>query len=104
MDQQSAAALQQFNSLVSLKYERYNGLFRSLPFHGIEETGVLLSMLSGKCEDGFKKKENPVEIIDQFFNSHTSYSQEKEKLNVLFRFVQYSERQLPVWFFQTPPP
>jgi phosphoenolpyruvate carboxylase len=46
------------------------------------------------CEDGYKKRKNPVEIIDEFFAKHTSYTDEKDQLDLLFRFVQYSERQV----------
>src|SRR5215470_1962860 len=94
MDHQSSAALQQFKNLVGLKYQLYNSLFTSLPFHRIEKTGILLSLLLTNCEDGYKKKMNPVQIIEEFFSRHTSYTDEKDKLDLLFRFVQYSERQV----------
>src|SRR6266404_3006744 len=94
MDHQSSAALQQFKNLVGLKFQLYNSLFTSLPFHRIEKTGILLSLLLTVCEDGYKKKKNPVEIIEEFFSKHTSYTDEKDKLDLLFRFVQYSERQV----------
>ena len=94
MDHQSSAALQQFKNLVGLKFQLYNSLFTSLPFHRIEKTGILLSLLLTVCEDGYKKRKNPVEIIDEFFNKHTSYTDEKDQLDLLFRFVQYSERQV----------
>jgi phosphoenolpyruvate carboxylase len=94
MDHQSSAALQQFKNLVGLKFQLYNSLFTSLPFHRIEKTGILLSLLLTNCEDGYKKKKNPVEIIEEFFSKQTSYTDEKDKLDLLFRFVQYSERQV----------
>ncbi|HEV8285324.1 MAG TPA: phosphoenolpyruvate carboxylase [Chitinophagaceae bacterium] len=94
MDQQSSAALQQFKNLVGLKFQLYNSLFTSLPFHRIEKTGILLSLLLTNCEDGYKKRKNPVEIIEEFFSKHTSYTDEKDRLDLLFRFVQYSERQV----------
>ncbi|HET9824323.1 MAG TPA: phosphoenolpyruvate carboxylase, partial [Chitinophagaceae bacterium] len=94
MDLQSSAALQQFKNLVGLKFQLYNSLFTSLPFHRIEKTGILLSLLLTNCEEGYKKKKNPIEIIEEFFSKHTSYSDEKDKLDLLFRFVQYSERQV----------
>ncbi|TMI97743.1 MAG: phosphoenolpyruvate carboxylase [Bacteroidetes bacterium] len=94
MDHQSSAALQQFKNLVGLKFQLYNSLFTSLPFHRIEKTGILLSLLLTNCEDGYKKRKNPIEIIEEFFSKHTSYTDEKDKLDLLFRFVQYSERQV----------
>jgi phosphoenolpyruvate carboxylase len=94
MDPSSSLALQQFKNLVALKYQLYNSLFTSLPFHKIEKTGILLSLLLGNCEDGYKKNLSPAEIIEDFFSKQADYITEEQKLNVLFRFVQYSERQV----------
>ncbi|MEK7224852.1 MAG: phosphoenolpyruvate carboxylase [Bacteroidota bacterium] len=94
MDKQWSHGLQQFSSNVGLKFQLYNSLFTSLPFHRIEKTGILLSLLSSNCEDGYKRKLSPVEIIEDFFSKHTSYVKENEKNDLLFRFVQYIERQV----------
>ena len=94
MDHQSSAALQQFRNLVGIKFQFYNSLFTSLPFHRIEKTGILLSLLLTNCEDGYRKKQSPEEIIDDFFRKHTSYTSEQEKMDLLFRFIQYVERQV----------
>ncbi len=94
MDQPSGRALQQFRNEVGIKFQLYNSLFTSLPFHRIEKTGILLSLLSNNCEEGYKKKQSPVEIIQDFFNKHTTYAKENEQVDLLFRFVQYVERQV----------
>jgi phosphoenolpyruvate carboxylase len=94
MDHSANRALQQFRNEVGIKFQLYNSLFTSLPFHRIEKTGILLSLLSNNCEEGYKKKQSPVEIIEDFFNRHTSYKTENERNDVLFRFVQYVERQV----------
>lgn len=94
MSNSSSAALQQFRNLVGIKFQLYNSLFTSLPFHRIERTGILLSLFLSVCEDGFKKKLSPVQIVEEFFSKHTSYLKEEEKLDLLFRFVQYAERQV----------
>ena len=94
MDHSSNRALQQFRNEVGLKFQLYNSLFTSLPFHRIEKTGILLSLLSNNCEEGYKKKLSPVHIIDDFFNRHTSYNKENDRNDLLFRFVQYVERQV----------
>jgi phosphoenolpyruvate carboxylase len=94
MDHSSNKALQQFKSEVGLRFQLYNSLFTSLPFHRIEKTGILLSLLSNNCDEGYKKHLSPIRIIDEFFNKHTSYTTEKEKSDLLFRFVQYVERQV----------
>lgn len=89
-----AANLQPFKNLVGIKFQLYNSLFTSLPFHRIEKTGILVSLLLVNCEDGYKKKQSPGEIIEEFFTKQTTLKSEEEKLDVLFRFVQYIERQV----------
>lgn len=94
MDHSAGRALHQFRNEVSIKFQLYNSLFTSLPFHRIEKTGILLSLLSTNCEEGYKKKQSPVEIITDFFDKHTSYTKEQDRNDLLFRFVQYIERQV----------
>lgn len=94
MYQSSTAEIERFNNEVGIKYQLYNSLFTSLPFHKIEKTGILLSLLQANCEEGFKKKMSPVEIINDFFVRHTGYINEQHQMDLLFRFVQYVERQV----------
>jgi len=94
MNHQSNRALQKYRNEVGIRFQLYNSLFTSLPFHRIEKTGILLSLLSSNCEEGYKKNLSPIRIIDEFFTRHTSYVNEKERADLLFRFVQYLERQV----------
>src|SRR3954471_23821139 len=94
MDQHSNRALQQFKSEVGIRFQLYNSLFTSLPFHRIEKTGILLSLLLNHCEESYKKKLSPMQIINDFFRQYTSLHDEREKTDLLFRFVQYVERQV----------
>src|SRR6266542_6337424 len=94
MDSYSNSALQQFRNLVGIRFQLYNSLFTSLPFHRIEKTGVLLSLFLLHCEEGFRKKQSPVEIVDTFLSQYTTYRKEQESLDLLFRFIQYAERQV----------
>src|ERR1700730_14552627 len=94
MSFQSSQGLQQFKDQVGIKFQLYNSLFTSLPFHRIEKTGILLSLLLTFCEEGYKKKQSPEQIIEEFFEKHTSFINERERADVLFRFVQYVERQI----------
>jgi len=94
MDHQSTRGLQHFKNLIGLKFQLYNSLFTSLPFHRIEKTGILLSLLLNNCEEGYKKKQSPTEILEDFFSKHTTYKQPQERLDLLFRFIQYIERQV----------
>jgi phosphoenolpyruvate carboxylase len=94
MNYQPSQGLQQFKNLVGIKFQLYNSLFTSLPFHRIEKTGILLSLLLTVCEDGYKRKQSPEQILEEFFAKHTASATEREKADVLFRFVQYVERQI----------
>ncbi len=94
MDNKASQGLQHFRNYVGIKFQLYNSLFTSLPFHRIEKTGILLSLFVNICEEGYKKKQSPSEIIEDFFLKHTSYTKQHEKLDLLFRFIQYVERQV----------
>jgi phosphoenolpyruvate carboxylase len=94
MQQSFALEMNNFNNEVGIKYQLYNSLFTSLPFHKIEKTGILLSLLQSNCEEGFKRNHSPSEIIQDFFSRHTTYTNEQHQLDLLFRFVQYIERQV----------
>ena len=94
MSYQPTQGLQQFKNLVGIKFQLYNSLFTSLPFHRIEKTGIMLSLLLTICEDGYKKRQSPEQILEEFFRRHTACVGEREKADTLFRFVQYVERQI----------
>ncbi len=93
MNNQSSG-LQEFKNLVGIKFQLYNSLFTSLPFHRIEKTGIFLSLLLTYCEEGYHKKQSPVQIIEEFFSKHFPDGTDREKSDILFRFVQYVERQV----------
>lgn len=94
MTHHSDRGLHRYRNEVGIRFQLYNSLFTSLPFHRIEKTGILLSLLSNNCEEGYKKNQSPVRIIDEFFSRHTTYVNEKDRTDLLFRFVQYLERQV----------
>lgn len=94
MNGSANGTLQIYNKQVGLKFQLYNSLFTALPFHRVEKTGVLLSIFLIHCEEGYGKQLSPVEIIRTFFQQYTSYRTEQEQIDLLFRFVQYAERQV----------
>lgn len=94
MNQTFSNALQKFQDTVGIKFQLYNSLFLSLPFYGIDKTGILLSLFLSNCEEGFAKNLSPTDIIEDFFKNNTSIQNEEAKLDLLFRFVQYAERQI----------
>ena len=72
MDQLSTPALENFKTQVGIKYQLYNSLFTSLPFHRIEKTGILLSLFLNNCEEGYAKKKKSFRDRGRFF--YTFYS------------------------------
>ncbi|ANI88601.1 phosphoenolpyruvate carboxylase [Arachidicoccus ginsenosidimutans] len=88
------SSLLQFRNKVGLRFQLYNSLFTSLPFHRIEKTGVWLSLFLIHCEEGYKKSQSPVELIETFLQQYSTYEDEREQLDMLFRFIQYIERQV----------
>ncbi len=89
-----ALKLSKFNENVMSKYQIYNSIFMTLPFDSISNTGVLLPLFHEVCKKGFVLGENPTEIVDTFFNKYQESPSEEEKINLLFRFIQYIERQI----------
>jgi phosphoenolpyruvate carboxylase len=94
MDIHNTQELRNFKNYVALKFQLYNSLFTSLPFHRIEKTGILLSLFFNLCEDGYKKRLSPTEILDDFFSKQDSFNSHPEKVDLLFRFIQFTERQV----------
>jgi phosphoenolpyruvate carboxylase len=94
MDGSANSTLQIYNKQVGLRFQLYNSLFTALPFHRIEKTGVLLSIFLLHCEEGYYKEQSPIDIINSFFQQYTSYKNEQDQVDLLFRFVQYAERQV----------
>lgn len=86
--------IERFNQDVLSKYHIYNSVFITLPFDSIDNTGVLLPLFTETCETGFKKQETPKEIFDFFSNKYLNNASETEKIDLMFRFIQYIERQI----------
>jgi len=83
-----------FNENVLAKYQIYNSIFMTLPFDTITKTGVLLPLFYDICNRGFSEHKNPTEIVENFFKTYQENPSEKEKINLLFKFIQYIERQV----------
>ena len=83
-----------FKESVLSKYQIYNSIFLTLPFDSINKTGVLLPLFHETCERGFKNGNNPSEIIEDFFQKYQARRSKKSQINLLFRFIQYIERQV----------
>jgi phosphoenolpyruvate carboxylase len=83
-----------FNNEVVSRFELYNSLFLTLPFYKIKDTGTLLPLFIKHCEDGVRDYKTPAEIINTFFKKYTQNTNTKDIIDLLFRFIQYIERQV----------
>lgn len=86
--------LVRFKKNVLSKYQIYNSIFMTLPFDTITKTGVLLPLFHETCEKGFINGDNPTTIVDTFFKKYQARRSTKSQINLLFRFIQYIERQV----------
>ncbi len=86
--------LERFNENVLAKYQIYNSILITLPFDKVTKTGVLLPLFNEVCEKGYDEKKNPTEIVETFFNLYQDNPTLKERHDLLFRFIQYIERQV----------
>lgn len=89
-----ATRIERFNEDVQLKYQLFNSIFITLPFHAIDNTGVLLPLFSEICDEGFKNGKSPEEIFNEFADKYMAEATEQEKIDLMFRFIQYVERQI----------
>ena len=90
----SSLYINNFKRNVTDKYTIYNSLFAALPFSGIANVGALLPILLQACKDGYEEGKSPMQIIDHFFQQHTNVTTQAEKVDRLFKFAQYIERQV----------
>ncbi|WP_224482845.1 phosphoenolpyruvate carboxylase [Robertkochia aurantiaca] len=86
--------IERFNEHVLSKYQIYNSIFITLPFDEITNTGVMLPLFTEICEKGYEANNNPEEIVEQFFSKYLENPNDEERYDLLFRFIQYIERQV----------
>jgi len=79
---------------VLTRFDLYKSLFLTLPFRRIKHTGTVLPFFTTHCEKGIEDRLAPEDIIDSFFGQYEQYVQEKDRVDFLFRIVQYIERQV----------
>ena len=86
--------LTRFHQNVLSKYQIYNSIFMTLPFDSITKTGVLLPLFHETCKKGFANNDDPTTIVETFFKKYQARRTDKSQINLLFRFIQYIERQV----------
>ena len=92
--------LAEFKNLVGTKFEMYNSLFTSLPFHKVEKTGILLSLFLLHCEDGFSNNQSPAEIIDTFFKREIKFKRNHHRRSNYFRKICLPVINLKFYIFR----
>ena len=85
---------ERFADKVLSRYQVYNSIFSTLPYESITNTGVMLPLFEKICIEGYKKNRNPSEIVEVFFKTYLNESNDKERIDLLFHFIQYIERQV----------
>src|SRR5690554_5079735 len=83
-----------YHNEVLTRFELYNSLFLTLPFYRVKHTGNLLPFFTQYCEDKVKEKMDPKTIIEEFFIQNAQYIEPGEEIDLLFRLIQYIERQV----------
>ena len=86
-----------FEKSVKTTFSVYNSLFLNLPFRKIDNIGMLIPLLHNACKQGLDTGSEPLEILDSFFKIHANIESEKEKIDFMFRVVQYVERQVVLY-------
>ncbi|WP_282041326.1 phosphoenolpyruvate carboxylase [Winogradskyella flava] len=86
--------LTRFNQNVLSKYQIYNSIFVTLPFDTITRTGTLLPLFHATCEKGYANKNDPTAIVETFFKKYQARRSPQSQIDLLFRFIQYIERQV----------
>ena len=88
------ARLEKFRQVVETKFQIYNSLFMSLPYDKMTNIGMLLPFLYEESRDGYEAGKSPEEIMEEFFKKHTDAVTEEQKHELLFKIIQYIERQV----------
>lgn len=84
--------LVEFENQVEKKFNLYKSLFLSLPFHGISDIGHTVPILTKITEQGLNAGKEPLEILDKYFENQTEFETTEEKIDYMFRVIQYVER------------
>ncbi|MDT0608385.1 phosphoenolpyruvate carboxylase [Croceitalea rosinachiae] len=94
---QQSKRITEFKKSVTNKFNIYNSLFLSLPYTNMENVGMLVPLLFEQCEKGLQAGKKPQDILEGFFSNYTDFKKEKERLDFMFRIIQYVERQVVLY-------
>ena len=94
---QQSERLIEFKKSVNNKFNVYNSLFLNLPYRNIENVGMLIPLMLDQCQKGLKSGKNPKEILEAFFQNFVNIEDEKDRIDFMFRIIQYVERQVVLY-------
>ncbi len=94
---QQSERLVEFKRSVNNKFNVYNSLFLNLPYRNIENVGMLIPLMLDQCQKGLKSGKNPKEILESFFQNYVHIESEKDRIDFMFRIIQYVERQVVLY-------
>jgi len=86
-----------FDQLVRKRYNVFNSIFLNLPFKDISSFGMQIPLMTKFFKDRLEKGNEPSEILNEYFGLHTDLTTEKEKIDFMFRIIQYVERQIVLY-------
>ncbi|HED10737.1 MAG TPA: phosphoenolpyruvate carboxylase [Caldithrix abyssi] len=89
--------IREFERSVKNKFNVYNSLFLNLPFKGVGHIGMLIPLLHHVCKSGLEAGREPLEIMEDFFNTHARLQDEEEKIEFMFAVIRYVERQVVLY-------
>lgn len=86
--------VQAFEKWVKNKFNIYNSLFLNLPTGSVRKVGILIPLLYEVAHKGLKEGLDPLTVLDSFFETHTGIHDEHEKIEFMFKVIQFVERQV----------
>ena len=95
MDQ--SKCIKEFEKLVYTKFNIYNSLFLNLPYRKVNNIGMLIPLLHDACKQGLESGVDPYNILESFFQRKTNIDSETDKIDFMFRVIQYVERQVVLY-------
>ncbi|MBT8297990.1 MAG: phosphoenolpyruvate carboxylase [Maribacter sp.] len=89
--------LEEFKKSVQNKFNVYNSLILNLPYRNIENVGMVVPLLLHQSSKGLKAGLNPQDILESFFQNYLNIESEKDRIDFMFRIIQYVERQVVLY-------
>ncbi len=83
-----------FDRWVRKKYNVYNSIFLNLPFKNVSHIGMMIPVMTAYIDASLDKGKDPDQIIDGYFKTNTDITDEHEKIDFMFKVIQYVERQI----------